>query len=218
MGLSSADLREIKSTIISVFNDKFLQEIVDKVTSAVEKKFEERFNAQMQKTSALQKVTEELQRENISLRKYIESQEQSVRNMNVRIQGIAVENGENVRDKMLSLFNNKLKLNIQNDNLKKCHRVPDKNPSNKHPAVLVRFATDTARLSVLKNKKLLKNSGISIKEDLTKTRLLLLNRAIREFSFKNAWVLNGNIYVKFNDTVHRISDESDMDKIKTMAQ
>lgn len=215
MGLSSADLREIKSTIINTFNEKFLQDIVDKVASAVEKKIEQRFDAQKEEIAALRSITEKLQKDSTDLRKSLETQEQAVRNMNIRIQGMKVENGENIRSKVLNLFTSKLKINIQNSDIKKCHRVPDKNPGDKPPAVLVRFTSDTARLSVLKNKKNLKNSGMSIKEDLTKVRLLLLNCAIRAFSFKNAWVLNGNIYIKYNNSVHRISDEADIEKIKT---
>lgn len=115
---------------------------------------------------------------------------------------------------MLNIFNNTLKINIVNSEIKKCHRIVSKTTRDKPPAVLVRFSTDTAKVSVLRNRKFLKGGELQIKEDLTKMRLFLLDRAIRKFTYKDSWVLNGNIYVRFNKTVHRIYDESDLDKLK----
>ena len=212
--MSSADLREIKTTILNVFNDKFLEEIAEKVTQMVEKKFEERLKEQSIINSALQQKTTNLEKENITLRRMIDDQEQSLRNYNLRIFGIKYENGEDVYNKVFRLFKEKLKINIQNTDIDKCFRVSAKTISNKPPAVFVRIRSDTVRFDILKNRKLLKNSGYMIKEDLTKMRLSLFYMALREFSFKNSWVSNGNIYVKCNNIVHRINHEDDIYQLK----
>lgn len=214
MGLSSADLREIKSAIISIFNDKFMQEIVDKVSALVEKKFEQQLQIQGEMISSLRDRADALEDETRILRRIVDDQEQSLRSQNVRIFGIKLQNGDDLREKVLNLFNKNLKVNIVNGDIKKCYQVASKTAGDKPPSVLVRFCSDTAKVSVLKNRKNLKNSGFQIKEDLTKLRVSLLEKAIRKFSYKNSWVLNGNIYVKLNNVVHRISDETSLNNLK----
>lgn len=214
MVLSSSDLREIKSTITSVFNDKFLQDIADKVAGMVEKKFEAQLAAQREEIMAVRTRVNSLEEENNQLRLSLDSQEQAHRNLNIRIFGMGAEDDENLRSKVLNLFKDKLKVNINNDDIKKCHRVTARVPNDKPPAVMVRFSDDAPRLSVLKNRKNLKNTPVQIKEDLTKLRLSLLTRAVQMFSVKSAWVLNGNVYVKRNDVIHRIADETGLSKLE----
>uniref|UniRef100_A0A6P7GCF2 Unconventional myosin-IXa-like n=1 Tax=Diabrotica virgifera virgifera TaxID=50390 RepID=A0A6P7GCF2_DIAVI len=79
-----------------------LQEIVEKVAAAVEAKFEERLSAQRNEIESLRCISQELQKDNLVLRKILDSQEQSLRNMNVRILGIKAENGEDLRSKRRS--------------------------------------------------------------------------------------------------------------------
>ncbi|CAG9761270.1 unnamed protein product [Ceutorhynchus assimilis] len=217
MGLSSADLREIKGCIISTFNDKFLQDVVSKVAAMVDKQLEEKLKAQDVEIETLKENQNKIIEENMQLRKIIDDQEQHARNLNVRIHGIKVEDGENtenLRTKVLEVFTNKLKINLVDSVIKKCHRVSSMGPSDQPPAVLVRFASDTSRSQVIRNRKNLKGSKIVIREDLTKNRLGLLKSAIDVFSSKSAWVLNGNIYVKCENEVHRISDKSKLSELK----
>lgn len=215
MGLSTAELREIKSAVISVFNDKFLQEIADKVAGMVEKRFEAQLAAQEEEIRTIRTKIQSLEDENKRLRADVDNQEQIQRNLNVRIFGIAAEPDENLQSKIMDLFTNKLKVNIPNSDIANCYRVQSKTPTPRPPAVLVRFSTESFRASVLKNRNNLKNSGIHIKEDLTKPRLALFKRAVEVFSVNNSWVLNGNIYIKCNNKVHRISSETDLLKLKS---
>ncbi|CAG9760406.1 unnamed protein product [Ceutorhynchus assimilis] len=147
MGLSSADLREIKGCIISTFNDKFLQDVVSKVAAMVDKQLEEKLKAQDVEIETLKENQNKIIEENMQLRKIIDDQEQHARNLNVRIHGIKVdgENTENLRTKVLEVFTNKLKINLVDSVIKKCHRVSSMGPSDQPPAVLVRFASDTSR-------------------------------------------------------------------------
>lgn len=212
MVLSNADLEKIKSVIISVFNDKFIDDISEKVRIIVEKKFEDRIQDQDKTISKLLKKISDLENNNKSFSMALDNQEQSMRNLNIRIFGIAAENGEDLRNVVLNLFNKTLKVTVKNPDIQKCYRVSGKNPGDKVPAVIVRFSNDTIRCAVLKNRKALKN-GVKIKEDLTKHRLHLFHSAINLFSSKSAWVLNGCVYVKSNEVVHRISNEDEMSEL-----
>jgi len=209
MGLSTTDLREIKTTIVSTFNDKFLQEIAEKVLKMVETKIEEQINKQNKIIDEYHKKINILVGENQSLKRKMDDQEQAARGLNIRIFGLQSQDGEDLRTEVTSLFTRKLKVNVENGDIQNCYRVNAKIPTDKPAAVLVRFFTDAARISVLKNRKNLKKTGIHIKEDLTKVRLSLLDAAIKKFTSKNAWVLNGNVYVKTNDVVQRVTQISD---------
>lgn len=211
MGLSTADIREIKSIISGVFNEKFLSDVAERVAVLVGKKFEDQLKAQGKEITSLKENLSDLRAENRELRSMIEHQEQTMRSSNIRVFGVKTDLNENIYEKMLNLFNNKLNVHISNVDIKKCYRISQKMPSTKPPAVLVRFSTDIARLKVLKNRKLLKNTGVLIKEDLTKSRLTLFNKAISLFSNKNAWVSNGNILIKTSDgTIHRVTTDSEL--------
>lgn len=211
MGLSTADVREIKSIIIGVFNEKFLAEIADKVASSLIKKFEEQLKNQEAEISNLRDDIATLRRENSELQSELDRHDQASRSANIRIFGLQSEKDENVQEKVINLLQNKLKLNINNADIKKCHRVSNKVSNNKQPAVLVRFASDQVRFSVLKNRKMLKNSGVYIHEDLTKLRLALLNRAKEKYGDKSAWVWKGSVFVKCMDnTIKRIISEADL--------
>ena len=101
------------------------------------------------------------------------------------------------------------------NNLKNVHRVESKIPvPDKQTAVLVQFANNNIRSAVFKQLKLLKNSQISVREDLTQSRLSLLKAAVKKITSKSAWCLHGNIFVKCGETVHRVNDSSHLDKLK----
>lgn len=212
MGLSSTDLREIKSIVSGVFNDKFLQEIADKVAKMVEKRYEEQLKEQQRQVSLLRDELGHLKQENISLRNHLDNQEQSMRNDNIRIFGLKAEDSDyTLQEKVLDLFNNKLNANISSSAIKKCYRVTRKIPNAKPPAVIVNFSSSDARISVLKMRKYLKNTGVFIKEDLTKQRLSLYEHVKSIFTYKHCWILNGCVYVKCDDNaVHRINSEQDL--------
>lgn len=225
MVLSNEDLDKIKTIIHSTFNEKFLNKIANKVAEMVESKFEAKISGQ---TAAIDKVKTqvavlesknlELQTRNVELMKKIDDQEQSSRSLNVRLFGIPYDNKgeENLRADVIRIFIDKFKVNVKDADIQKCYRVRAKNPSDKPPAVIIRFANDTVRSAVLNNRKNLKGSGVNIKEDLTKIRLFLLESAVKKFTYRNAWCLNGNIFVRSNNIVHRISDSNDINSIASV--
>lgn len=80
--------------------DKFLQEIIDSVAYALGKKFEEKFNAQNKEIGNVGAATQQIQQDNVKLRRRLDAQEQAVRKMNVHIEGFKFENGENIQTNM----------------------------------------------------------------------------------------------------------------------
>lgn len=234
MVLTRTDLEEIRKLVSeeagNIMNEIFLNNIADKIIKTVSEKFSIILDDQKETICKLNTEVQELKTVNKNLQKNIDKHEQYSRNLNLRIFGVKEEpknyhnqEGANsnkggsqemkeVRE-VLDLFRNKLKVDIKEGDIRRCHRVNAKNPDSKQPrprAILVRFVSNNKRMLILKSKSALKSTEIQIREDLTKNRFALLQRAIKKYTHKNAWCRNGTIYTKVNGQVRRIEDDSDL--------
>lgn len=207
MVLSESDIEKIKG----IFTDRFLNTIADRVTQILDKKFAAKLKEQETTISKLKQEIQTLKEAQCNILKSVDDQEQAFRNQNVRIFGLPVKNDEDLCSTIQDLFKS-IKVNISDSGIQKCYRVQSKVDNNKPPAVIVRFSNDSDRLSVLRNKKELSSTGVSVKEDLTKSRLTLLAAAVNKYTFKNAWCRNGVVYVKIGGKIHRINGHEDLAK------
>lgn len=214
MVITKGDMDTIKAAIKSTINEQFLQEIADKVVSIISEKFQSQIDEQREIMDDLRNKVRSLEMGNLQLISKMDAHEQAARSLNIRIFGISEATNEDIRKVTLELFTKKLKVSVKDSDIKRCYRVGVKNrEADKPPAILVTFYSDVCRASVLKSRKELKHSGVTIKEDLTKVRLSLLNSAIEKYTYKNTWCLNGNIYVKCNNVVHRINNRQELDSL-----
>lgn len=212
MVLSDNDIEKIKG----IFTDRFLQSVAEKVAHILEKKYDAKLRERDQRISKLEQEICDLKSNNCEVQSALDNQEQAYRNLNVRVFGVPVSENEDLRSKMQDIFR-QMNINIADSQINKCHRVAprNQNPANKKPpAVLLRFCRDVDRAVILKNRKYLRGKNIQVKEDLTKNRLALLSAAVNKFSSKSAWCLNGLIYVRVGDSVHRINGTEDLLKLK----
>ena len=63
---------------------------------------------------------------------------------------------------------------------------------------------------------MLKGSGVTITESLTKTRMDLLNEVQRIVGQGNFWTINDNIFVKKGKNIVRISKRSEAESLMTI--
>ncbi|CAG9818749.1 unnamed protein product [Phaedon cochleariae] len=215
MGLTNRDLVQI-ATIVetktkTIFTEEYLQGVVDKIVKKTHDKYDRII-------SELKNDMNFLKKENSELRIAMDNMEQISRDRNVRFFGIQENTGEDLVSVVLKVTNHTMKVkHITEKSILKCHRIPNKNTNTDNPsppAVLVQFVDTTVREKILSSRKNLKSTGISIQEDLTKMRLTLMKSAIDKFSKKHVWCRNGNIFVKYNERVHRVQQESDLLRIK----
>lgn len=221
MVLKKSDLDEIRKIIQeesqALFTQDFLAGIVESAVNSINKKFEKRFVEHESRIDSLNKEISSLKVCNNNLQKQLDVQEQFSRSLNIRIFNVPQQKHEDLYKLVLDIFNVKMKiLNVSDMDIKKCYRVFAKLPSASNPrppAILVRFTSDKMRAMILKNRMTLKSSGINIQEDLTQFRLKLFENAVKKFSKEKVWCHNCNIYVKYNDKVYRIDEDSDLNKI-----
>jgi len=140
--------------------------------------------------------------------------EQYGRRNNIRIRGFKLRHDEDCQTAVAAFINDKLQINITREDIDAAHILPTKTDtsadavppssassstleSRQHatPAIIVRFKRRDVRDSVLRKRRLLKNSSISIVEDLSALNSQTLNRVSRHPDTVTAWTWNGKIYV-----------------------
>ena len=132
--------------------------------------------------------------------------EQYQRNYNVRIYGMSDdknETAEKCEEKVLKMFEEKLKIKVSSADIDIAHRIPKFNKTgeeNESPrTVICRFVHKKTKNLVIKNRSKLKRKEgdancIVIKEDLTKYHQQLLAKCIDRFD--TAWARDGRIFAK----------------------
>lgn len=112
--------------------------------------------------------------------------------------GLQEENQEQLEGKIINIIQNHIKLpDIVQNNIELCHRLGTK--GDKPRPVLVRFSVLKCRNQVWTSKSLLKGSGITLSEFLTKPRQEIFMTARKHFGVGQCWSTEGSIVVLLPD-------------------
>ena len=170
-----------------------------------------------------------LKTDNLQLRADLDELQQYSRRNSIRISGIpeaADEKPEDIHGAVKGLFVEKLKVNLDERDICRMHRVgkPNSNGTSNPRQILLKFTRYGARLKVMKARKLLRNDDpngedqtdgrpkrVYINEDLTRKRVKvakLARDAKRMRKIKETWVYDGKIFLKLkDDTIKVVTDE-----------
>lgn len=115
----------------------------------------------------------------------------------LRIHGFEEVKNESLLEVFVKFAVNILGIPCNKEDIDFILRVPRHNDSsNEKPrTILVNFVNNWKKLEVFNAKKRLKGKQISIFEDLPKNRFELLQMAKKKVGNKNAWSLNGKLYM-----------------------
>lgn len=131
-------------------------------------------------SAALNGVAEECQLNSANLRKTdlrMDALEQYTRRNNLRLVGIPEDPNEKIDEIVIHTLNEKLKLNLTLHDVERSHRV-GKRAERATRAIIIKFASYRTRANVFKEKRHLKGTGLTLREDLTKFRLDLFRKAV----------------------------------------
>jgi len=132
----------------------------------------------------------------------------------LRIFGIEEKTQENCDQLILDLANDRLNLNLNIEDLDRCHRTGRKKNSKNPRPIIVKFVSYRTRSTMFNCKSKLKGTNITIREDLTKYRLSVLQKAINIYGVKNVWTFDGQIIVKTSDGYkHTVVSDTDLANI-----
>lgn len=124
--------------------------------------------------------------------------EQKYKNNCIRICGLKRDNSLNLVDSVISFLKNNLNISCSSSDIDFAIPVNNKNKDQINTMVLVRFASHNKKNTVMAERKILKNQGVVIYEDLTPKRYELLVASKKKYG-KNVWSSSGKIY--YWDTV-----------------
>ena len=147
----------------------------------------------------------------------VDALEQMSRQNSVRINGVP-ESGqrEDMEKIVVKMAKEKLGNNITEADIVVAHRL-GKPQADKPRVIIARFVNHETKTALLKNGKKLKNTPMSINEDLTKVRSKLAFEARvlqRNGKIQQTWTRDGTIYIKINDSVIRINNEKGFNELK----
>lgn len=138
----------------------------------------------------------------------IDDIEQYQRRQCLRIFGIKEENDEDTDEIALKVAKD-IGVDLSVTDIDRSHRVGRKNEDRPRP-IIVKFCSYRQRHKMYQNKKLLKGSGVTLREDLTRARHNLLKDCISRYGLHNVWTQDGAIIVKSGDARRRITKRDDM--------
>ena len=143
-------------------------------------------------TTKLDKLCDEMQRQNIDLVKKLDDAEQYSRRNCLRISGVPETEGENTDELVLDIASSRLRVNISLSDIDRSHRT-GKPDINKTRSIIVKFTSYRARNTFIRDRRKLKGSGIVVREDLTKLNQDLLAKTKSHQLVKSAWTTDGRI-------------------------
>ena len=126
--------------------------------------------------------------------------EQYGRRNSIRIVGINEDDDETAEDtmqKVVDFVNEKIKnVSITKYDIDIAHRIGDKKKGKRQ--IIAKFVRRTTRLAIIRNRKVLKETGFSIYEDLTSANRLALASIRKKMpdEIDKAWTINGRIIYK----------------------
>jgi hypothetical protein len=132
--------------------------------------------------------------------------EQQSRKPNIRVFKMPEQEGENCKEEVVKLINEKLNVEMSVEALDAAHRLPE-TKTEKTPAaqVIVKFARRVDKRKVMANRKLLKGSGVSFADDLCFELVSLMNRIKKDDNVADVWQWEGRVFFRDkNNKVHRI--------------
>ena len=123
-------------------------------------------------------------------------QEQYSRRNCLLVHRIAETNDENTEDLVLKTINEKLHVDITENEIDRSHRIGRKKNGKRPWPIIVKLTRYNTRKKDFASKRKLKWTGVSITESLTAKRMEQLNKEREEHGFTNVWTTDGRILFK----------------------
>ena len=105
--------------------------------------------------------------------------------------GIAETNDENTDDLVLRTINERLDIDMTENEIDRSHRTGRKKDGQRSRPIIVKLTRYNTRKKAFAKKRKLKGTGIRITESLMAKRMEQLNKAREEHSFTNVWTTDG---------------------------
>lgn len=215
MGLTRSEKSEILDLIKETLTN-FKTDIIASVSEEINKKLEQKLE---QVFGTVENKISRMFEECIILRNKMDSLEQYTRRNSIRLFGVPEQENEDTLKLVKEILTEKMELPETCCLIDRCHRLKSKNASknnatNARPnAIIIKFMSYNAKMSVNQRKKALKGTGWVITDDLTSNRHALYRSVLKKFGRSHTWLMDGNIFIRHNGNRMAIRTQDDLDKI-----
>lgn len=134
------------------------------------------------------------------------------------IHGMEEKAGENLLPTVVTMFKEKLQVEVKEHHIDRLHRIGPKRTTAEvtkkgHRPIIVKFVSYVQRREVFINKRKLKGSKLVISESLTNERMILLKAAKEKFDKEHVWTNDGKIVVLIREKKHFITCQRELDSV-----
>lgn len=149
-------------TIAEVY--KGLETLINSTSDSVKQELKNSISELTSTLEAANRRIHELEKENKSLQKQLETQNRELKKNNIVIFGLEEEENENLYGKITHFFHDKLKIDTNKSEIVNAYRFGTSTPR----VTVVKFVSYHKKVEITKNGKLLKGTQYAIANDLTK--------------------------------------------------
>nr|CAI5827183.1 unnamed protein product [Callosobruchus analis] len=146
-------------------------------------------------------------------RHYVEEKldrlDQESKAANLRVFQVKEIPHENTRELIKQVFQSHMAVKLTDKDIESCYRIGKKD-DGKNRSIFLKLADIEKKQDIYGRKKLLKGTGVVVKEDLTTKRLKLLTQAVERVGLRNTWTHKEDIFVNANGKVMIIKNQSDI--------
>ena len=210
------DIKEFKEVVTNRIKK------LEKSAQFISSKHEELTHEQSTMQQCLNTISNEneaLKRQVKTLQVQIEDQQQYSRRNCILIHGIPENESEDTDKLVMDVFTDRLGIILGIQDIDRSHRLgpsvrvlaprTDQDTVKVRP-IIVKFVSYRVRQLVMKSRRNLKGSKMSITEFLIKSRQSLLKEVQQKVGLKNAWSADGKIFAKRGDNIIKINESSDI--------
>lgn len=202
MVLKKQFISDVEEVIVSSFKkDSIIKELSESIAKCLYNKFEKEFSELRQEITTVKQEFKEFKKQaSENEKKYkqkLNMLDQQTRKKNIVVFGFKESEGENLKNEIIEFFNNSsLKTELTTQTINRCHRLGNQIDYNQPRPIIVKFMNYESKINIIRMKKKLKGTGITIKEDLTLENLRIYNQAAQKYGYKNTWTKNGTVFAR----------------------
>jgi hypothetical protein len=196
--------KKIREAVQDLFKDPnfgstLLTSLGDLIGNAIAVEMKEKIRELSDECSTLKKELAMCREEIVVLKNNsalkIDDQEQHARRSNLRIFGITEVHNEDTTVEVIRFAKRLLNVEIRKEDVDRSRRLGEKknDVSTTPRPILVNFTNFWARRAIFSQKKKLKGTGVTVREDLTKTRHEILKTARSMYGIRNTWTTDGKV-------------------------
>ena len=218
----------VSDTILELFqNDTFLKKIHDivrtiahevaetsfaKVNELIERnegrlhEVEVKVEERKYRLEELEKEIEMKENRILKLEMAANDLQQYSRRSSLRIFGVPEKEKEDTDQIVCDIVSSKLGIPITRNDIDRSHRTGKhtRDTRSKHRSIIAKFCTYRKRTEIIRSRKKLKGSGITIQEDLTHQNAELYTKTYKDPKVKAAWTHDGKIIASIQATGGKI--------------